>query len=92
MKADLAIFSPVIAWCVSIVHHAIQMYVGQKDNANQWKVTVLEEFLHAVFTVSINYCQNYKRFSCTYFNYTRASLEKDNEVTFLQGWLSVMRE
>ena len=32
----------------SVIHHAIQIYVGKKDNANQWKVTVLEEFLHAV--------------------------------------------
>ena len=33
-----------------IIDHAIQiyLYIGQKDNANQWKVTVLEEFLHAV--------------------------------------------
>ena len=30
----------------SFIEHAIQIYVGQKDNANQWKVTVLEEFLH----------------------------------------------
>ena len=38
------------AWrCItSVIDHAIQIYVGQKDNANQWKVTVLEEFLHAV--------------------------------------------
>ena len=32
----------------SFIDHAIQIYVGQKHNANQWKVTVLEEFLHAV--------------------------------------------
>ena len=44
----------------SFIDHTI--YVGQKDNANQWKVTVLKEFLH---TVSSSYCQNYKRFSCT---------------------------
>ena len=25
-----------------------QIYVGQKDKTNQWKVTVLEEFLHTV--------------------------------------------
>ena len=38
------------AWCciTSFIDHAMQIYVGQKDNANQWKVTVLEEFLHAV--------------------------------------------
>ena len=37
-------------------------------------------------TVSINYCQNYKRFSCT-LTILGLRLEKDNEVTFLQGWL-----
>ena len=31
-----------------IIDHAIQIYVRQKDKANQWKVTVLEEFLHTV--------------------------------------------
>ena len=38
------------AWrCItSFIDHAIQIYVGQKGKANQWKVTVLEEFLHAV--------------------------------------------
>ena len=38
------------AWCciTLFIDHAIQIYVGQKDNANQWKVTVLEEFLHTV--------------------------------------------
>ena len=38
------------AWhrITSFIDHAIQTYVRQKDNANQWKVTVLEEFLHAV--------------------------------------------
>ena len=38
------------AWrCItSFIDHAIQIYVGQKDNANQWKETVLEEFLHTV--------------------------------------------
>ena len=33
----------------SFIDHAIQIYVGQKDKANQWKVImVLEEFLHAL--------------------------------------------
>ena len=32
----------------SFIDHVIQIYVGQKGKANQWKVTVLEEFLHAV--------------------------------------------
>ena len=38
------------AWrCItSFIDHAIQIYVGQKGKANQWKVTVLEEFLHTV--------------------------------------------
>ena len=38
------------AWhyITSFIDHVIQIYVGQKDNANQWKVTVLEEFLHTV--------------------------------------------
>ena len=38
------------AWhCItSFMYHTIQIYVGQKDNANQWKVMVLKEFLHAV--------------------------------------------
>ena len=38
------------AWhCItSFIDYAIQIYVGQKDKANQWKVTVLEEFLHTV--------------------------------------------
>ena len=30
----------------SFIDHVIQIYVGQKDKANQWKV--LEEFLHTV--------------------------------------------
>ena len=33
---------------ISFIDHAIQINVGQKDKANQWKVTVLEEFLHIV--------------------------------------------
>ena len=38
------------AWrrITSFINHVIQIYVGQKDNVNQWKVTVLEEFLHTV--------------------------------------------
>ena len=37
------------AWhCItSFIDHAIQIY-GQKDKANQWKVTVLEEFFKTV--------------------------------------------
>ena len=39
------------AWhCItSFIDHVIQIYIGQKDKANQWKVTVLEEFLHTVY-------------------------------------------
>ena len=38
------------AWrcTTSFIDHTIQTYVGQKDNVNQWKVTVLKEFLHTV--------------------------------------------
>ena len=39
------------AWrCItSFIDHAVQIYVYRaKDNANQWKVTVLKEFLHTV--------------------------------------------
>ena len=28
------------------MNHAIQIYVGQKTTENQWRVTVIEEFLH----------------------------------------------
>ena len=50
----------------SFIDHAIQIYVEQKDNANQWKVTVLEEFLHTVLLYQVrSRCQRYKCFSCT---------------------------
>ena len=29
-----------------IIDYAIQIHVGQKAGENQWRVTVLEEFLH----------------------------------------------
>ena len=32
----------------SFIDHVIQIYVGQKDTADQWNVTVLEEFFHVV--------------------------------------------
>ena len=32
----------------SFIDHTVQIYVGKKDKANQWKVTVLEEFLRTV--------------------------------------------
>ena len=42
----------IIYWvwhCItSSIDHAIQIYVRQQDKANQWKVTILEEFLHIV--------------------------------------------
>ena len=36
------------AWhfITSFVDHAIQIYVGQKARENQWRVMVLDEFLH----------------------------------------------
>ena len=36
------------AWhCItSFMDHAIQIYVGQKTTENQWRVMVIEEFLH----------------------------------------------
>ena len=30
----------------SFIDHTIQIYVGQKPTENQWRVLVLEEFLH----------------------------------------------
>ena len=54
-EAKIRIFQPIDrlsywAWrCITLfIDHAIQIYVGQKDNANQWKVMVLKEFLHTV--------------------------------------------
>ena len=32
----------------SFIDYTVQIYIGQKDKANQWKVTVLEEFLHTL--------------------------------------------
>ena len=36
------------AWhfITSFIDYAIQMYVGQKARENQWRVMVIEEFLH----------------------------------------------
>ena len=44
------------AWCciTSFIDHTlIKIYVRQKDKANQWKVMVLEEFLHNVLLYQV---------------------------------------
>ena len=50
----------------SFIDHTIQIYVGQKATKNQWRVMILDEFIHtALAAVTSNQYQKYKWFSCT---------------------------
>ena len=48
------------AWhfITSFVDHAIQIYVGQKATDNQWRVLVLEEFLHTALLYQVTNTRN----------------------------------
>ena len=77
-------------WAWHCIHHlyVIQIYVGQKDNANQWKVTVLEESVHTVLlyqAVTVRIIN-----VLAILNNTLSLLKKNNEVTFLCTWLVMM--
>ena len=44
--------------CILLVDYEIQIYVGQKATDNQWRVMVLEEFLHTALLYQANNIRN----------------------------------
>ena len=44
--------------CILLVDYAFQIYVGQKAKENQWRVMVLEEFLHTALLYQANNIRN----------------------------------
>ena len=43
---------------VTFIDYAIQIYVGQKARENQWRVMVIEEFLHTALLYQASNTRN----------------------------------
>ena len=48
------------AWpfSTSLIDHTIQIYVGQKAIENQWRVMVVEEFIHTALLYQVTNTRN----------------------------------